>query len=77
MKECETCGNKYANTFTVTMNGTTHHFDSFECAIDALAPTCEACGTRVLGHGVDADDKVYCGAHCARKSGISEARDSV
>ena len=33
----------------------THIFDSFECAIHALAPTCAHCSCRVIGHGVEAD----------------------
>ena len=37
MARCETCGNDYDKAFEVTMNGTTHTFDSFECAIHALA----------------------------------------
>ena len=44
MARCETCGNDYDKAFEVTMNGTTHTFDSFECAIHALAPTCRNCG---------------------------------
>jgi hypothetical protein len=27
-------------------------FDCFECAIQALAPTCAHCQSRVIGHGV-------------------------
>jgi hypothetical protein len=45
MARCETCGNDYDKAFQVSMNGTTHTFDSFECAIHALAPTCDNCGT--------------------------------
>src|SRR5262249_17647052 len=44
MARCETCGNDYDKAFQVSMNGTTHSFDSFECAIHALAPKCENCG---------------------------------
>src|SRR5262245_3628381 len=41
---CETCGNDYDKAFQVTKGGVTHTFDSFECAIHALAPTCAHCG---------------------------------
>jgi hypothetical protein len=37
MPTCETCGNDYDKAFQVTMNGQAHTFDSFECAIQALA----------------------------------------
>ncbi len=69
MARCETCENEYSRPLTVTRDGSTHTFDSFECAIHALAPTCEHCGTRILGHGVETGSSIYCGAHCARSAG--------
>ena len=50
MATCETCGNDYDKAFNVVMRGESHTFDSFECAIHALAPTCKHCGTRIVGH---------------------------
>ena len=52
-----------------------HTFDSFECAIQALAPTCPNCGTHVVGHGVEKDDTIFCCAHCAKQEGVTELRD--
>jgi hypothetical protein len=46
MARCETCGNDYDKAFLVTMNGKAHTFDSFECAINTLAPTCGHCRGR-------------------------------
>jgi len=40
MAICETCGNDYDKAFQVTKEGRSHTFDSFKCAIQALAPTC-------------------------------------
>lgn len=77
MAKCEVCGNDYDNAFEISRNGETHTFDSFECAINALAPTCASCGVRVLGHGVQADNEIFCGAHCASKEGKSGARDNI
>src|SRR5688500_9114545 len=54
MAQCEVCGNEYDKTFQVIQFGKTHIFDSFECAIHALAPVCAHCGCRVVGHGVEA-----------------------
>ena len=77
MARCEMCGNEYDKSFTLTMAGETegHVFDSLECAIHAVAPTCPHCGCRVMGHGVEADGAIYCCAHCARESGVSGLRD--
>jgi hypothetical protein len=77
MAQCEVCGNEYDRTFDVMRDGETHTFDSFECAIHAMAPTCGHCGARVIGHGIEAGDATYCCAHCAQASGVEGARDHV
>ena len=76
MERCEVCGNEYDKMLAVSVNGgDAHRFDSFECAIQALAPHCAHCDCRILGHGVEAHDKIYCCAHCARQSGENGVRD--
>lgn len=77
MAQCEVCGNEYDKSFEVTLGGKTHIFDSFECAIHALAPTCPVCGVRVVGHGVEADELIYCCAHCAELDGVTGLEDRV
>ncbi len=77
MGQCATCGNEYDSTFTVTKDGSTHEFDSFECAIEKLAPRCKGCGCRVMGHGVENSGTIYCCASCARKEGVSGITDHV
>jgi len=62
---CEVCGNEYDKAFEVRMKERSHVFDSFECAIHALAPWCAHCGCRIVGHGVEQGGAIYCGAHCA------------
>ena len=78
MATCDVCGNEYDAAMTVDAgargSGT---FDSFECAIHALAPTCDHCGIRIVGHGVQAGDSFYCCAHCAAQEGHAELRDRV
>jgi hypothetical protein len=74
--QCEVCGNDYDKAFQVTMSGgDSHTFDSFECAIHALAPTCEYCGIKVIGHGVEADGHFFCCAHCASMAGVEGVAD--
>jgi len=75
MAGCETCGNEYDKAFEVTVSGRSHTFDSFECAIHTLAPTCAHCGYRVVGHGVEASGTFYCCAHCVNASGVHEVQD--
>jgi hypothetical protein len=57
--------------------GKAHVYDCFECAIHALAPICEHCGCKVIGHGVQDDGAIYCCAHCAQVSGVKELQDRV
>jgi phage terminase large subunit GpA-like protein len=78
---CEVCGNDYWLSFEVnTAGGGKHVFDSFECAVQRLAPVCEHCGCRVIGHGVEVEGRFYCCAHCARTTEGGQAagiRDTV
>src|SRR5262245_66571509 len=69
MAKCETCGNEYDKAFKVVMNGSTHVFESFECAIHELAPVCDNCGCRVVGHGVGKQDAICCCGRCAQRVG--------
>ena len=77
MKVCETCGNSYDKAFEIIYAGKSHSFDSFECAIQALAPTCEHCQCRIIGHGLEADSRIFCCDHCAESSGVGGLRDRL
>lgn len=72
---CEVCGNSYDKAFRVITKGTQHVFDCFECAIAALAPTCEHCSCKIIGHGVEQDSRMFCGAHCASVMGVKGIQD--
>lgn len=76
MAVCDVCGNDYAQSFQVTgADGRLHTFDSFECAIHLLAPTCGHCGCKIVGHGMEAAGAYYCCAHCARHQGVRGVSD--
>lgn len=75
MAICEHCGNDYDKSFTISMAGKAHVFDSFECAIHTLAPRCAHCGCSIIGHGVEAARGIFCCAHCAEESGQHGLKD--
>jgi hypothetical protein len=77
MPRCDQCGNDYDKAFQVVMGDRRMTFDSFECAIEMAAPRCEHCDCRVIGHGVEADGRMYCCAHCASHAGAEGLRDRV
>lgn len=77
MGVCEVCGNDYDKAMEVTVRGEAHVFDSFECAIHALAPRCAHCGCVIVGHGTEAGVAFYCCAHCAHQAGAGAIHDRV
>lgn len=78
MAVCEVCGNDYDLSFEVhTVGGAVHTFDSLECAAHKLAPICDNCQCKVLGHGHQADGQFFCCAHCARARGYAQLADSA
>ena len=77
MRKCENCGNNYDKAFKVVMAGKEHIFDSFECAIHALAPTCSHCKCRIIGHGLEKDGTFFCCDHCAEKAGVKGLKDRI
>lgn len=77
MEPCAVCGNVYDKAFEVTMAGKRFVFDSFECAVHLLAPVCDHCGCRVVGHGVEADGVIFCCAHCTSQVGQHGLKDRV
>ena len=77
MAICEVCGNDYDKAIEVVAAGTRHVFDCFECAVHKMAPICEHCGVKVIGHGVEADDHFFCCASCASAAGVEGLRDRL
>jgi hypothetical protein len=76
MATCEVCGNDYDKAMQITVaGGESHTFDSFECAIHAIAPRCAHCDCAIIGHGHEAGGSTYCCAHCAREAGHPELAD--
>ena len=75
MAVCEVCGNDYDKSFQLIAAGARHTFDSFECAIQAIAPVCEHFGARVIGHGVEVSGRFFCCAHCAKSETLADVKD--
>ncbi len=75
MAQCEICGNEYDKAFEIKRDGKSHVYDSFECAIKGMAPECNNCGCKIIGHGMEAEGNMYCSAHCAGKKGVTEMQD--
>lgn len=75
MGRCDVCGNDYEKAMVITTPERKGTFDSFECALHAMAPTCAHCACRIIGHGVEAPDgRYFCCAHCAEMAGVPERK---
>ena len=67
MATCVGCGSSEGRMFAVrTYEGVTLTFDSVECALPFIAPTCDECFCQILGHALIVGDQIYCGPTCAR-----------
>ena len=77
MPTCDVCGNDYDKAFQVVLGGSTKTFDSFECAIEAMAPRCGHCGCRIIGHGSEVDGRFFCCVHCAETDGVAGLKDRL
>jgi hypothetical protein len=77
MARCEVCGNDYHLAFEVVAAGNRHVFDSFECAVHKLAPICDHCSVKIVGHGIEGKNGFFCCAHCAREAGEEGAVDHI
>jgi hypothetical protein len=76
MAQCSVCGNEYDKAFQIIApGGQSRTFDSFECAIHAMAPVCQHCNCKIIGHGVESDGGMFCCASCARMVGVGGVRD--
>ena len=74
MARCDVCGDEYDKAFEVRALGRTGTFDSFECAIHAMAPSCAHCGCKIVGHGIEVDGTIYCCASCSGHAGGTKDR---
>jgi len=71
---CEHCGERDGDLMEIRFQGRTRIFDCFECAIHAMAPPCRHCGSRVTGHGIQAEGGMFCSPHCADAGRTVDAR---
>jgi len=75
MKKCDTCGNEYDKCMEINILNKKYTFDCFECAIYQLAPPCSTCQCKIIGHGVEDNNVIYCCVHCAKRAGIKDLKD--
>ena len=75
MARCDVCGNDYDKAFTITQKGRTHAFDSFECAIHAMAPACSHCSCAHHWPRTGSRGRLLLLRDCAEMAGVAGMRD--
>jgi len=68
MTKCETCGSQTGDLFEVVKGGVSRTFDSFECAIEAMARPCENCGCLITGNDAVEGASIFCCSACQQQS---------
>jgi len=64
-ERCMNCGLNIEKDYILYINGTEFTFDSFECAINFVAPRCSNCNTIIIGRGIKYSDEIFCGQNCS------------
>jgi hypothetical protein len=65
---CDLCCRESNNFFEIRIARKRYVFDSFQCAIQLLAPVCAHCGKRIVGHGVEVHALTFCCTSCGAQS---------
>lgn len=63
---CLNCGENIEKDYILFINGTEYTFDSFECAVNFMAPRCTCCNSVIMGQGVHMEGEIYCTKDCAQ-----------
>lgn len=63
---CENCGSNIEKDYILFINGAEFFFDSFECAVNFVAPRCAHCNTVILGKSFQSGDQVFCTENCSK-----------
>jgi hypothetical protein len=84
VRYCDMCGHECRTYFEVSVGSdpqVTYTFDCFECAIQRLAPVCDRCRCRVLGHGVEVElasgAAMFCCDLCAGEAAEEAGRQAA
>lgn len=68
MMNCEVCGHEMSKLIMISWNGQKKSVDSFECAVQALAPRCDYCQQPVMNSSIQGNPPFYCCDACAQKA---------
>lgn len=66
-ERCMNCGLNIEKDYILYINGTEFSFDSFECAINFVAPRCAHCNKIILDRGIKHDDEIFCNPFCRKE----------
>ncbi|MDO9184358.1 MAG: hypothetical protein Q7U04_18225 [Bacteriovorax sp.] len=62
---CVNCGLNIEKDYILLINGQEFTFDSFECAVNFVAPRCKHCNAIIINSGVEMDGEIFCNSQCS------------
>lgn len=62
---CVNCGLNIEKDYILFVNGTEFTFDSFECAVNFVAPRCACCNSIIMGRGIEKKGEMFCTPACS------------
>ena len=68
---CVNCGLNIEKDYILFINGTEFTFDSFECAVNFVAPRCARCNAIIMGRGTHHTDEIFCSPLCSEEKNYS------
>jgi predicted Zn-ribbon and HTH transcriptional regulator len=68
---CVNCGFNIEKDYILFINGTEYTFDSFECAVNFVAPRCSHCNSIIMGHGIKHAGEIFCCQTCSKEESHS------
>lgn len=68
---CINCGLNIEKDYILFINGKEFIFDSFECAINFVAPRCAHCNSVIVSREIRHSDEIFCSASCSEEANHS------
>jgi hypothetical protein len=69
-EKCLNCGSSIEKDYILFINGAEYSFDSFECAVNFVAPRCSHCQSVIFGTGLKDAGVMFCNTTCSEKGQI-------
>lgn len=64
---CEKCGLNIEKDYILFINGKEFTFDSYDCAVNFVAPRCAHCNSIIAHREIKHREEAYCSQYCFKE----------